>query len=183
MNPVQNITLPNSYVVKRLTDDSFSLDTRDKLCLYSDACTLVLFYTESPESKKVLNAFKTAGESVPSVSFGACHMLLEKRVAEAFMTLQSRPDHPLAWCSERPFPLILVYRNGFPVNFYDGPADSDILVQFCLNVACKTEFHSRNFPLIARVREELWESYKNKIGVYRRDNDFELTAVPYKKKI
>jgi len=181
MNSMQNITLPNSYAVKRLTDDDFALDTRDKICLYSDACTMVLFYTESPESKKVLNAFKIAGEATPSIAFGACHMILEKRLAEAFMSLQNKPDHPLSWCSGRSFPFVLVYRNGFPVNFYDGPADPEIMITFCLNVACKPDFHSRNFRLIDRVREEMWETYKMKIGVIHQDDSFELSAVPYKK--
>ena len=177
---MQNITLPNSYAIKRLTDDDFALDTRDKICLYSDACTLVLFYTESPESKKVLSVLKIVAETIPSISFGACHMLLEKRVAEAFMSLRTKPDHPLSWCSERTFPFILIYRNGFPVNFYDGPADPEIMTSFCLNIACKTDFHSRNFQLIDKVREEMWAIYKTKLHMPEQ-NDYEPIAVPYKK--
>lgn len=180
MNAIQNITLPNSFAIKRLTGDDFSLDTRDKLCLYSDACTLVLFYNESIESKYILNAFKISAETITSMSFGACHMALEKRVAEAFMTLKSKPDHPLSWCSERPFPFVLVYRNGFPVGFYDGPADAQILTGFCLNVACKTEFHSRNFRLIDKVREEMWSMYRAKAGMATQD-EFVSPVASYKK--
>jgi hypothetical protein len=181
MNSLQNITLPNSFAVKRLTGDDFALDTRDKICLYSDACTLVLFYTESKESKYILSAFKIAAESTSNMSFGACHMVLEKSVADAFVMLKGRPDHPLSWCSERPFPFILVYRNGFPVNFYDGPADAQILISFCLNVACKTEFHSRNFRLIDKVREEMWNTYKAKKQV-ADPGDFIIPVASYKKK-
>lgn len=183
MNPLQSVTLPNSFAVKRLTDDDFALDTRDKICLYSDACSMVLFYTESPESKRLLNVFKVVAESVPSISFGACNMILEKRVAEAFMSLHMKPDHPFSWCSERAFPFIIIYRNGFPVNFYDGPAEPQIMTNFCLNVACKPEFHCRNFRLIERVREEMWSIYKSKMGITRQEETFELSAAPYKKKI
>jgi hypothetical protein len=181
MNSLQNITLPNSFAIKRLTADDFAIDTRDKICLYSDACTLVLFYTESVESKYILNAFKIAAESTSNMTFATCHMSLEKNVAEAFMILKGKPDHPLSWCSERPFPFIVIYRNGFPVNFYDGPADAQILINFCLNIACKPEFHSRNFKLIDRVREEMWNTYKAKRQMSTPD-DYTIPVASYKKK-
>lgn len=162
MNIIQSYTLPNSTSIKRLRETDFALETRDKICLYEDACTLVLFYTETPESKRILGVLKTVAETVAGPSFACCNVLLEKKVAEAFMEVSFIKEHPFHWATTRSFPLMLVYRKGYPVNFYDGPADVAILTNFAINIACLPEFHNRNISLTQRIRNEMWSEYTMK---------------------
>jgi hypothetical protein len=187
MANLQSYTLPVSYAVKRLRESDFALETRDKICLYDDACTLVLFYTESPDSKKILNVFKTVAETVAGPLFAACNVLLEKKIAEGFMEISAIRDHPFNWTATRAFPFILIYRRGYPVNFYDGPADIPILTNFALNIACMPDFHSRNYALTNKIKEEMWTTYYSKnpialgngsFGIGGR-NTVSLPAIPY----
>lgn len=162
MSFIQTYTLPVSNSIKRLREQDFALETRDKICLYDDACNLVLFYTETPESKKVLNVFKAVAETVAGPSFCACNVLLEKKISEAFMEIANIRDHPFNWAAMRPYPVIIVYRRGYPVNFYDGPADISILTNFAVNIANLQEFHIRNYVLTQKIRNEMWNDYKMK---------------------
>lgn len=189
MNTIESYTLPTSYAIRRLRESDFALETRDKICLYEDACSLVLFYTESSDSKRILSVFKTVAESTAGPVFAACNVLLEKRVAEGFIELFNIKDHPFSWTGERTFPFILVYRRGYPVMFYDGPADVQILTNFSLNVACNPMYHSRNFPLLQKLKDEMWLDYKIKNpivlggpGVAQEVTPYVLPALPYNRK-
>jgi hypothetical protein len=165
MDTLQSYTLPVSQAIKRLRAADFSLETRDKVCLYEDPCTLVLFYTETPESKRILSIFKTVAETVAGPVFAACNVLLENQVAEAFMDVYNIRDHPFSWTGSRPFPFILIYRRGYPVNFYDGPADIPILTNFALNVACSPEFHMSNYSFTEMIRSQMWSNYRERHGI------------------
>lgn len=182
MSNIQTYTLPNSYAVKRLKDEDFSLDTRDKVCLYEDTCTLVLFYNESVESKRMLGIFKTVAETVAGATFASCNLALETDVGSAFTEVNGIKDHPFHWITVRPCPFILIYRNGYPVNFYDGPPDVATLINFSLNIACLPEFHSRNYHMIERVREEMWANYRLRnpmaIPQIAEEDDIMLPAIP-----
>jgi hypothetical protein len=159
---MQSFTLPSSYAVKRMREEDFALDTRDKICIFDDNCTLILFYDEKFESKKMLGVFKTAAEATMGIRFGACNLMLERRMAESFTELAVMKDHPFSWCSVRTTPFVLVYRRGYPVNFYDGPVDAQTLSTFALTTACKTDFHSRNFEMIQRVKQDMWNAYRER---------------------
>ena len=184
---LQSYTLPVSYAIKRLKENDFALETRDKVCLYEDACALVLFYTESIDSKKILNVFKTVAETVTGPVFAACNVLLERRVAECFIEIHNMKDHPFSWIGARQFPSIIIYRRGYPIYFYDGPADVQILTNFALNFVCTPEFNIHNLPLIEKVKAEMWSHYKmkNPLILGGPVNDEEnrknnvLPAVPY----
>jgi hypothetical protein len=162
MNFLQSYTLPVSNNIKRFKETDFALETRDKICIYDDACNIVYFYTESPDSRRVLGIFKAVAESVAGPSFAACNVLLEKGVATAFMEISNIKDHPFHWATTRPFPFIIVYRKGYPINFYDGPADVAIMANFCMNVANMDNFHIRNEALSAKIRNEMWIEYRMK---------------------
>ena len=43
---MHSFTLPSSYAVKRMREEDFALDTRDKICIFDENCTLILFYDE-----------------------------------------------------------------------------------------------------------------------------------------
>ena len=182
MSNTQTYTLPNSYAIKRLKDEDFSLEAKDKICLYEDTCTLVLFYNESLESKRMLGIFKSVAETVAGAVFAACNLALETDVGVAFTEVNNMKDHPFHWVTVRPCPFIVVYRNGYPVNFYDGPPDTSTLINFSLNIACLPEFHSRNYHMIERVKEEMWTNYRIRnptiVPQIAGDDDIILPAIP-----
>ena len=73
--------------------------------------------------------------------------------------------------------------------FYDGPADVQILTNFSLNVACNPMYHSRNFPLLQKLKDEMWLDYKIKNpivlggpGVAQEVTPYVLPALPYNRK-
>jgi hypothetical protein len=191
MNFLQSYTLPVSSAIKRLRESDFALDTRDKICLYDDACNIVYFYTESPDSKRILGVFKMVAESVAGPTFAACNLMLEKSVATAFMELANIKDHPFNWTTTRPYPFIIVYRKGYPVNFYDGPGDVSIMINFCMNVANLDSFHIRNENLSAKIRNEMWAEYRMRNPIiidgvkrpqYAIQSVIDIPAIPYSEK-
>jgi hypothetical protein len=78
------------------------------------------------------------------------------------MEISTIKDHPFHWATSRPYPFIIVYRRGYPVNFYDGPGDIGIMVNFCMNVANMDSFHIRNETLSTKIRNEMWSEYRMK---------------------
>lgn len=157
---MQSFTLPVSYAIKRFKESDFAIETRDKLCIYNDNCTVVLLYSETEESKQLLSVFKVVAESVPGINFAACNVVLENGVAEAFMEVRNNRDHPFNWATMKPFPFILIYRKGYPINFYEGPPEASIFTYFVLNFACNPEFHYTNYLMNQRLKEEMWSNYR-----------------------
>lgn len=186
MQPLQSYTLPTSYTVKRLRESDFALDTRDKICLYVDNCTLVLFYTESPESKNLLNIFTTIS-AAPSqmVHFAACNVMLERRVADIIMEIKNMKDHPFSWMGDKGFPLVVVYRRGFPIYYYDGPPNLEMLTFFVSNFACNPNFHSHNFQLLENIKRDMWRDFnmRNPLVIGGNNSNIKppltLSAIPY----
>ena len=190
MNSIQSYTLPVSYALKKLRESDFALDTRDKLCIFDDNCTLVLFYTETPTSKQFLSTFQTVAETMAGVSYATCNVMLEKKVAEALIELYKLIDHPFSWTGSRPFPFIIVFRRGYPICFYDGPMDIQILMEFIGTYANNPQFNLYNFPLREKVREEMMSKYRDKnpivVGAGLTSSfgtiPYVLPAVPYNRR-
>lgn len=185
---MQTYTLPSSNAIKRFREEDFALDTKDKICIYHEECTLVLFYNESAESKKMLSIYKVAAETILNRRFAACNIELEPKVYEALVALYNMKDHPFSWCGSRGLPFILVYRRGYPVNFYEGPPDAAILTNFALNIACLPDFHSRNYLLNDKLNNEMWSVYKSKTAYNsylptptKINDEAFLPAVPFKR--
>jgi len=186
---MNSYTLPVSNNIKRLREADFALETRDRICLYDDACNIVLFYDESPVSKKILNIFKVVADTVAGPSFCSCNILLEKQVSQAFMEIASNKDHPFHWVTTRNFPSIIIYKKGYPVNFYDGPADVSILTNFSMNINNLQNFHYYNTDINTKLRNQMWSNYRTSrtfmIGGVPSapiiPKSFELPAIPYSK--
>jgi hypothetical protein len=161
MSSLQNYTIPNSRSIKIFREKDFALDTKDKICIYDEKCNIVFFYTESPDSKRILEVFLSVAESIVGPNFGTCNVNLERGVSSAFEEISINKDHPLHWVAIRKYPFMLIYRGFYPVNFYDGPANPTIMANFCLNVANNNNFHIRNENITTRIKSEMWsEEYK-----------------------
>jgi hypothetical protein len=184
---MENFTIPTSFALKRYSESDFATETKDKICIYNENCTLLLFYSENIESKQVLQVFKRVAESVPGITFGVCNLMLERKIGEIFIRLRNEQDHPFTWAAQKLTPFILVYRNGYPAAFYEGPNDVETLINFSLNIAPDPRFSFRNLGFIQRIKEEIWitYSYKNPVILGGPMQQFtrpkyEPPAIPFK---
>ena len=186
MNHLQSYTLPISNYIRNLRESDFALDTKDKVCIYEENCIVILFYTESEQSKELLSIFKQVAEGSIGVIFGACNVQLEKSVGETFTNISRMIDHPFSWTGTRKFPNIIVYRRGYPIWFYEGPPDKQILNTFVNKFANNPQFNIYNINLLQRLKDEMLIAYQKKnpvvfegIGSTTGRRPYKLPAVPY----
>jgi len=127
--------------LERFTAADFNLDQKDSITLRRDGCWLVLFYVQNLESKELAEIWVTVARQVPGPHFAAIDMVNENRVAQAFMDIRSSAGHSLHWAGLRQYPFIMVYRNGFPVAFYNGARETGAIVDFALTLACQANYY------------------------------------------
>jgi len=133
-------TLFGQETVKRLSSYDFELDSEGLVTLKIKECAIVLFYGRNTESNQLIKIFALAGQQVAAPLFAACNLFVEREVALAFSELSSRSSHPLHWAGIRGYPFILVYRDGYPVAFYNGDRTVQALVDFALTLACHASY-------------------------------------------
>lgn len=126
--------------VKRLREEDFTLTSKELVCVKYDDCMIVLFYNENTESKNVARLWGEAASQVSGPVFAACHMLNEKKVAEAFTRLNMDSNHPLHWAGLKQFPFILTYRKGWPQGFYNGERSVETFIDYGLTLACSDTY-------------------------------------------
>ena len=152
--------------VLTLTAIDFHLDTREMVTLKYDDCLLVLFYTENTESRELMKIWSIAADQISGPIFAACHMLLEKKVADAFVSI-GRINTSLSWASLKGYPFILIYQNGWPVGSYNGDRGVQQIIDFALTLACSPTYFE---PIIRPGGMQAennyimpgWEEYNNR---------------------
>lgn len=183
MSALQSYTLPTSPNIKKLRETDFALETKDRICIFNERCTIILFYNESPESKNFLNLFNILADTVNGPVFGTCNVVLEKKVVDAFRELHLMEDHPFSWISNKNPPFVVIYRRGYPVNFYDGPADMEILTKFALNVACNPKYNIHNYEYTKNTKAAMWQEFYDKhpfdLSGENQQPVYEIPARPY----
>lgn len=133
-------TLFGQDAVKQLTSADFTLDGNDRGRLKYGDCYLILFYAQNTESLDLVRIWQIVAAQTAGPLFGAVNLLVERKLAEAFMALRSDPDGPLHWASLRSIPYILVYRGGWPVAFYNGERAVQPLIDYSLTLACEANY-------------------------------------------
>ena len=127
--------------VKQLHQDDFvDLNSDTKINIKYRECMLVLFYSNNPESINLANVWLVAAKNTVGPIFAACNLMVEKRVAEAFTSLNMQ-NGSLHWAALKTVPYILVYQNGWPVAFYNGERAVQSIIDYALTLACKAEYH------------------------------------------
>jgi hypothetical protein len=187
MNGIKFYSYPNSNSVKIFKESDFALETQDKICIYEKECFIILFYNESPQAYKSIKTFEKVSQYIPKPYFGTCHIENEKGISLALSEIHSNKSHPFHWMTimkdsaenykNRPIPLIVVYRNGYPVNFYEGPMEDDrdteiILTKFALSIATADNFTSFNTNFNTSIRNQMWSDY-----IYRNPNKFSINTL------
>lgn len=126
--------------VKRLREADFTLESRERVCLKYDDCTLVLFYAENAESKQMAQLWIAAAAQVAGPIFAACNLINERAVAEAFSQLNMDPTNPFHWCGLKEIPFVLVYQRGWPKGFFNGERTVETFVDYALTLACQAGY-------------------------------------------
>ena len=126
--------------VRRLSSNSFTLDDKMLIGLKFDDCILVLFHVENKESHDLMKIWYLVAEQTAGPIYAACNVLLESKVGEAFARVRMDGSHPLNPYALRQWPVILVYRKGFPVAVYNGEHDIETIIDWSLILACRAEY-------------------------------------------
>lgn len=127
--------------VKQLHQSDFKdLNSDTKIDIIYKDCMLVLFYGDNLESTNLATIWSVAAKNVVGPIFGACNLMVETRVAEAFSSLNMR-NTSLHWAALKTIPFILVYQNGWPIAFYNGERSVQSIVDYALTLACRADYH------------------------------------------
>ena len=129
--------------VRQYRENDFALDSKEKIAIRYADCTLILFYSENKESKYLAKMWAEAASQVAGPTFGACNLLQEKAVAEAFTSLNMDSSHPFYWARLQGIPFILVYQNGWPKAFYNGEKSVGTFIDYSLTLACVAGYEER----------------------------------------
>jgi len=127
--------------VKRLNEGDFDLTDITSITLKFKGCCLVLFYIHNVESDQLANVWASAAQQIAGPTFAAIDMINNRKVAEAFTNLKMNGSHSLHWAALRQFPFILVYREGWPVACYNGPRETQAIIDYSLTLACQANYY------------------------------------------
>lgn len=127
--------------VRQLKESDFSLDKRELICINFDDCMTVLFYSNNKESQELCKIWASAASQSVGTIFCACHLDLEKKVADNFNRLNEVDRaHPLYWARLQGYPFIMVYRQGWPAAMYNGSRTTQSILDFALSLACNPNY-------------------------------------------
>jgi len=126
--------------VVRLSTNAFSIKEKALIALEYNECFLVLFYTENAESKNLAKIWSVVAQQTPGPIFAGCNVLLEKKVAEAFAKVRAHPSHAFKPYALHGWPVIIVYREGFPTAVYNGPYEVQSISDWALTLACSAGY-------------------------------------------
>lgn len=138
-----NLTRQNIFAqeaVKMLNEADFDLASDTKINIRYKECMLVLFYGDNIESRNLAEIWGLAAKQVAGPVFAACNLMVSKRVAEGFTSLNMQGGS-LHWARLKGLPFILTYQNGWPVGFYNGERAVQPIIDYSLVLACRSDYH------------------------------------------
>lgn len=134
-------TLFAQEAVKQLHSDDFTTDKKELIAMRYKDCLIVLFYGRNIESDQLVRVFADAAREATGPVFAAVNLFVERRVAEAFNKINTEPGHPFNWAAMKGYPFILVYQNGWPKAAYNGPRETQSLIDYSLTLACRADYY------------------------------------------
>ena len=169
-----------NYVIE-LTEGDFNLDTRELITLKYDDCIISLFHTQNKESQDLMKIWILTSQQVVGPVFAACDLERERKVAEAFTSLNLF-NSSLRWAGLKGIPFILTYQNGWPIGFYNGERAVQPLLDYSLTLACRSDyFEPENIPASIQSDNNYemkgWKSYKK----YRNNSSEYKVSDPIRK--
>ena len=88
--------------------------------------------------KKLFEIWNDAASKNPGAKLAECNVMINKEIANAFITVKSDCNHPFYWAGVNQYPFILVYRGGWPQAFYNGNRTTLDIINYSLQLACKS---------------------------------------------
>lgn len=135
------ITVFDSKAVKQLSTSDFTIDSDIKIGLRDKSCCLVLFYIENIESQQLVEIWASVARVVVGPVFAAVNLIYERKVAEAFAAVKSDGNNVVHWAGLKELPFIMVYRNGIPTAFYNGPRETQSIMDYSVTLACGSGYY------------------------------------------
>ena len=134
-------------VVRELHDSDFETEGRSMLALKpgNDGCFMILFYINTnDDSIKMIKTFTEAAQEAAGVVFAVVDARRESKIASAFVKIKGEGSSPMPWLKNiTGYPVILVYRNGWPTAFYNGPTEKSALISYAMKQACSAGFYEQ----------------------------------------
>ena len=185
--------------IKELTDSDFNISgetlidlTRNKEDIkISNGYFFILFIDESSLGKEYLQRWLELAQIVKDdyCNLAYVNLSFEKKILENFKKLASieNINHPFYWARFMEIPFMMVYKNHWPVGFYNGAKNQNSLVKFIIEEIYESlsnidKNHFRRNEVSELIEEEIKESEK-KIESYSIKEKAELEDRKEKEKI
>lgn len=126
--------------IKRLSSNNFTLDDKMMIGLKYDDCIIILFHVQNEESNNLMRIWYLVAEQTAGPIFASCNVLLEDQVAQAFARVKMNGSHPLNPYALHQWPVIIVYRKGFPSAVYNGEPNVQSIAEWSLLLACRANY-------------------------------------------
>jgi hypothetical protein len=129
--------------VRNFRESDFTLNSKLLVALNYSDCILCLFYDDTPNSRQLAQIWAQAAIRTSGPIFAACNLVIEKRVAEAFIEIGKDQAHPFYWAHTVKIPFILVYSSGWPKATYRGHKSVSSIIAYSMQLACQAGYTER----------------------------------------
>jgi hypothetical protein len=129
--------------IRFLANTDFELNSGTILSLKDKSCCLVLFHDNSSNSQKLATIWTSLVTKVVGPIFASCDLMNDPEVVQAFNKVSMDRDNPLSWLNLKRVPLIVTYRDGFPVCAYNGIISESMIMSYASELVCSPDYHER----------------------------------------
>lgn len=129
--------------IRVLTYNDFELNSGTVLSLKDKSCCLVLFHDNSVNSQKLAAIWTSLVTKVVGPIFASCDLMNEPQVVQAFNKVGLDRDNPLSWLNLKRVPLIVTYRDGFPIGAYNGVISESMIMSYASQMVCSPDYHEQ----------------------------------------
>lgn len=127
--------------IRFLTSADFELNSSTILSLKDKSCCLVLFHDSSSTSVKLAQIWTSLVTKVMGPLFSVCDLMSQPQIVDAFNRVSQNKSNPLSWLSLKRVPLIVCYRDGFPVGVYNGIISETAIMKYASELVCSADYH------------------------------------------
>lgn len=112
------MALRTTIGASRLSSNDFTVDSPVLIGLNHSEWTVILFHTQNDDSINMARIWYRIAAHTVGPRFGICDVLAATDLFKTFQHLRADESHPFYPYSQHAWPVILAYRNGFPVAMY-----------------------------------------------------------------
>lgn len=150
--------------IRFLTANDFELTSGTALSLKDKSCFLVLFHNNNEKSHRLASIWTDLATKVVGPIFASCDVMNEPQVVQAFNRVALNRDNPLSWLNLKRVPLIVTYRDGFPIGAYNSVISESKIMSYASKLVCSADYHETT--IVTDIPDELPETEQDH-PVYR----------------